>query len=185
MLMSDVMDEALDSQKRNIGTRTGRAFDSWVALARASGIDKHGALLAWLKSEHGLGHGDANLIAMTARRPDPGPGEGDVLGTIYTGPKAGLRPFHERVVALAQGFGDDVTISPKQGYVSLRRSKQFATVGPASGGRLELGLNLKGVAPDGRLEPATGMCIHRIRLTSPDDFDPEVQGWLREAYERA
>src|SRR5918993_2026496 len=150
MLMPDVVDEALDNQKRNIGTRTGRAFEAWVAIARASGIDTHGALLAWLKAEHGLGHGDANLIVLTARRPDPGTGQSDVLGTIYAGPKAGLRPFHERVVAIAEGFGEDVTVSPKQAYVSLRRTRQFATVGPASGGRLELGLNLKGVAPEGR-----------------------------------
>jgi hypothetical protein len=181
----DVVDEALDNQKRNIGTRTGRTFEAWVAIARASGIEKHGALLAWLKSEHGLGHGDANLIALTARRPDPEPGATDALDTIYAGPKAGLRPFHERVVALAQGLGEDVTVAPKQAYVSLRRTRQFATVGPASGGRLELGLNLKGVAPEGRLEPASGMCTHRVRLISPDDFDAEVQGWLREAYERA
>jgi hypothetical protein len=174
----DVVDEALDNQKRNIGTRTGRAFEAWVAIARASGIEKHGALLAWLKAEHGLGHGDANLIALTARRPDP-------EDTIYAGPKAGLRPFHEQVVALAQGLGEDVAVAPKQAYVSIRRTRQFATVGPASGGRLELGLNLKGVTPEGRLEPATGMCTHRVRLISPDDFDAEVQGWLREAYERA
>src|SRR5215204_3582861 len=183
MLMPDVVDEALDNQKRNIGTRTGRTFEAWVAIARASSIAKHAALLAWLKAEHGVGHGDANLIALTARRPDPEPGESDVLATIYAGPKAGLRPFHERVVTLARSFGDDVTVSPKQAYVSLRRTRQFATVGPASGGRLELGLDLKNVTPEGRLEPATGMCTHRVRLLSPDDFDAEVQGWLREAYE--
>jgi hypothetical protein len=29
------------------------------------------------------------------------------------------------------------------------------------------------------------MCTHGVRLASPDEFDGEVQGWLREAYERA
>jgi hypothetical protein len=69
--------------------------------------------------------------------------------------------------------------------VALRRSKQFATVGPASGGRLEVGLNLKGKEPAGRLEATTGMCTHRVRLSSPTEFDDEVRGWLREAYDRA
>ena len=82
-------------------------------------------------------------------------------------------------------FGADVEQAPKQAYVSLRRSKQFATVGPASGGRLEVGLNLKGIEPAGRLEAGGGMCTHRVRLTDPTEFDAEVVGWLREAYERA
>ena len=68
---------------------------------------------------------------------------------------------------------------------ALRRSKQFGTVGPASGGRLEIGLNLKGVEPTGRLEASTGMCTHRVRLSGPQELDDEVRGWLREAYERA
>ena len=84
-----------------------------------------------------------------------------------------------------RAFGEDVELAPKQSYVSLRRSKQFATVGPASGGRLEVGLNLKGIEPSGRLEASSGMCTHRVRLVSADEFDGEVQGWLHEAYDRA
>ena len=53
--MPDVVDEAVENQKRNVELRTGRAFDSWVDLARASGPEKHGELVAWLKSQHGMG----------------------------------------------------------------------------------------------------------------------------------
>lgn len=186
--MPDVVDEAVESQKRNIEGRTGRAFDEWVALARASGRERHGELLGWLKAEHGVSHGDANLIALTARRPaDVGAGTGaaDPLDAIYAGAKAPLRPFHEQVIAIAQGFGADVSLAPKQAYISLRRAKQFGTVGPASGGRLEIGLNLKGTEPVGRLEAATGMCTHRVRLTPADRLDDEVIDWLRKAYDLA
>lgn len=187
--MPDVVDEAVEKQKRNVEGRTGRAFDAWVALACASGPDKHGELLSWLKAEHGLGHGDANLIALTARRGGDGGLAGsaavDPLDAIYAGAKARLRPFHARLVAVAHGFGADVSLAPKQAYVSLRRAKQFATVGPVSRGRLEIGLNLKGTEPVGRLEAATGMCTHRVRLSTADDLDDEVIGWLREAYDRA
>ena len=54
--MPDVVDEAVENQKRNVELRTGRAFDSWVELARASGPEKHGELVAWLKARRQLGH---------------------------------------------------------------------------------------------------------------------------------
>ena len=179
------VDDAIQTQIRNIEASTGRSMAEWVALVNGSGKTRHGEVLAWLKSEHGLSHGNANRVALTALRGAAAP-EGDALiDTIYAGPKAALRPFHDQVVALAQGFGDDVELAPKQAYVALRRSKQFGTVGPASGGRLEIGLNLKGIEQNGRLEATTGMCTHRVRLSGPEELDHEVRGWLREAYERA
>jgi hypothetical protein len=104
---------------------------------------------------------------------------------ICRGPKADLRAFHDRIVATAQGLGGDVQLAPKQAWVNVRRAKQSATVGPVSGDRLEVGLNLKDVAPAGRLEPATGMCTHHVRMSERAEFDAEVVGWLRVPYDRA
>jgi Domain of unknown function (DUF4287)/Domain of unknown function (DUF5655) len=180
------LDDATRTQIANIERKTGKSMDELVAMVAASGLQKHGEIVAWLKSEHGFGHGDANLVAITAKRGSVLEQDTDALvDAMYAGPKAALRPFHDRVIAAAQALGGDVELAPKQAYVSLRRSKQFGTVGPASGGRLEVGFNLKGVEPDGRLEATTGMCTHRVRLSSPDEFDAEVAGWMREAYERA
>jgi Domain of unknown function (DUF5655)/Domain of unknown function (DUF4287) len=178
------VEDAVQTQARNIEQKHGRSMDDLVAMVGASGKAKHGEIVAWLKSEHGFGHGDANLVALTALRGPAAPAGDDLVEAIYAGPKAALRPFHDRVIEITRGFGD-VELSPKQTYVSLRRAKQFGTVGPASGGRLEIGLNLKGVEPAGRLEPTTGMCTHRVRLTDPSELDAEVIGWLREAYDRA
>ena len=178
-------DAQIQNQIRNIEASTGRSMDDWVALVHASGNTKHGQIVSWLKTEHVMSHGNANRVALIALR-EPDAPEGDALvDAIYSGPKANLRPFHDRVVATASGFGDDVERAPKQAYVSLRRAKQFATVGPAPGGRLEVGLNLKGVEPAGRLKAGGGMCTHRVRLADPSEFDAEVVGWLREAYDRA
>ena len=179
------LDDATRNQIRNIEANTGRSMSEWVALVATSGRAKHGEIVAWLKSHHGFTHGNANLVALTALRGPAAP-EGDALvDRIYSGPKASLRPLHDRVVGLARGLGSDVELAPKQSYVSLRRSKQFGTVGPASGGRLEVGLNLKDVEPGGHLETATGMCTHRVRITTPAELDAEVEGWLRAAYEQA
>ena len=81
-------------------------------------------------------------------------------------------------------FGE-FEVSPKKDYVSLRRRKQFAMVGPASGGRLEVGINLPDVPVGPRLEQASGMAPRRVRLTTPDEIDAELLGWLRQAYDRS
>ncbi len=179
------IDDAVKSQARNIERATGRSVDTWVALVKASGKQRHMDILAWLKAEHGFSHGNANLVALTVKRGTNPSGAADLVDAMYAGPRASLRWFHDQVIETTRGFGADVELSPKQAYVSLRRSKQFGTVGPASGGRLEVGLNLAGVEPTGRLEAATGMCTHRVRLSSPEELDNELIGWLRMAYQRA
>ena len=124
-------------------------------------------------------------MALTAKRGSVSSGSDNLVDAMYAGPKASLRPFHDHVISLASGFGDDVELAPKQAYVSLRRSRQFGTVGPGPRGVLEIGLNLPGVEPTGRLEAAGGMCTHRLRLASPDELDAGAVKWLREAYDRA
>ena len=178
------LEDSVLSQVRNIEEATGRSMDEWVALVKASGKERHAEIVAWLKAEHGFGHGNANLVAIIAKRGSAVGGD-ELVGAMYAGPKAALRPFHDKVIELARSFGADVELAPKQAYVSLRRSKQFGTVGPGPKGRIEIGLNLAGIPPAGRLEAAGGMCTHRVRLSSTDELDTEMVGWLREAYQRA
>ncbi|MFI7108285.1 DUF4287 domain-containing protein [Nonomuraea sp. NPDC050227] len=50
----------------SIETRYGRPVQDWIDLINTSSLTKHMELVAWLKTEHGLGHGHANaLVAHT------------------------------------------------------------------------------------------------------------------------
>jgi len=40
----------------------GRPIAEWVEIIRAAPPGKHMEVVAWLKSEHGLGHGHANAL---------------------------------------------------------------------------------------------------------------------------
>ena len=85
-------------------------------------------------------------------------------------------------------FGSDVELSPKKGYVSLRRNKQFAIIQPSTATRVDVGINLKGVKPTDRLEASgsfNAMVSHRVRLSEAKDVDSELVAWLKQAYASA
>lgn len=170
----------------NLPAKTGRSLDEWFQVLDAAGIPSHGAAMTYLKSEHGMTHGFANLVVGLFRaRGQEAPSDDQLVAAQYSGKKATLRPVLDRVVAMVQEFGPDVEIVPKKTGVSLRRSKQFALVEVPSAARAALGLNLRGMPGTDRLREVTGMCTHRVDLVSVDGVDAEVQGWLREAYDRA
>ena len=53
----------------SIERKYGRPIAYWKELITASELKKQMELVAWLKSEHGLGHGHANaLVADTLRQ---------------------------------------------------------------------------------------------------------------------
>lgn len=185
--MTDKAKAAEDSQWANLEKQTGKNRVQWIALANGAGLAKHGELVAWLKSEHGIGHGYANLVAIRAREAAAGgaASEDDLLAEMFAGRKAALKPRYDKLMTLVQKLGEDVEAAPKKTYVSLRRNRQFALVQPSTATRLDLGLNLKGVAPQGRLEASgsfNAMCTHRIRLEQDADVDAEVMDWLGQAY---
>lgn len=190
--MSDI-DKAFETQLKNIQTRTGKSLDQLYALIGKSGLTKHGAIRDMLKRDLSMGHGDANTLVhfyfksdqAPAPRANDSPG-GDVLGDIYSGAKAHLRPIHDKLMVAIHKFGP-FEIAPKKGYVSLRRRKQFATIGPATQTRVEVGLNIRGVTPTARLValPVGGMCQCKVNLTEVQEVDKELITWIRQAYDGA
>jgi len=178
---------ALATQLRHIETRTGKTLDQLRRMIEGSGLAKHGEQRSWLMQQFGLGHGDANTVVTLARQAAaPAPASGDPLDAIYSGAKSGLRPLHEALLAEIAKLGPFET-APKQKYVSLRRKKQFAMLGPATKDLVELGLNVKDLGAHPRLKamPAGGMCAYTVRFGQPDEVDATLLGWVRAAYDAA
>lgn len=170
---------------------TGKSLPDWIKIASTSGKAKHGELVSWLKTEHKITHGYANLIAHNVLKSDSGSriaAGDDLVSEMFAGDKAELRPIFDALMKRITAFGNDIEQSPKKGYLSLRRTTQFATLHPSTKTRFDVGLKLKGVAPAGRLEAAgswNGMVTHRVRLESVKDVDAELGDWLKQAYDKA
>lgn len=183
------LDKAVATQLANIEKRSGKTLAELGEILRASGLAKHGELRDYLKRELGMGHGDANTTVHHVRGAGAAAEAGDkggdaVLDAIYTGPRAALRPIHDKLMNAIGQFGE-FEIAPKKGYLSLRRKKQFAMLGPATSTRFELGLNMKGVPATGRLleQAPGGMCNYKVRLSDAGEVDDAVIAWARQAYD--
>ena len=133
--MSDV-DKAVQTQLANIQVATGKTLDELYQLVRQRGVAKHGEILKRLKrlkAELGLGHGDANAIALQYLKSPTAQGAGgggqqasggDILDEIYSGAKAPLRPIHEAVMTEIRKLGErnpePLAVPQRQGPDALR-----------------------------------------------------------------
>ena len=186
----DSLDKARITQLNNIQKKTGKTIDEIRIIVRESGLLKHAAIRQMFIDRFSLGFGDATMLVHFAQFSDgqtaavatqASPQE--ILDGIYTGTKAGLRPLHDLVMNEVFKLGE-FSIAPKKGYLSLRRKRQFAMIGPGSKNRLEIGLNMKGIPPTERLleQPAGGMCQYKIFLNSEKEVDDELINYLKTAY---
>ncbi len=188
--MNDV-EKAIATQLANIEKRSGKSLAELAALVRGSGLVKHGEIRDMLKRDLGLGHGDANTLTHHVLKSDgqsaaAGLSTDAVVAGLYTGAKVALRPIHDKLLAEIAKFGE-FEIAPKKTYVSLRRKKQFAMIGPATNTQVEVGLNMKGVAATPRLIelPPKSMCNYKVRLSTVGEVDAALLGWLKQAFKSA
>lgn len=184
-------EQATQTQLANIQKKTGKTLDELASFVGGSGLTRHGEIRDMLKDRLGLGHGDANtlthvVLASDGARAAAGKSDTEVLDGIYTGAKVGFRPIHEALMAEIGRFGA-FEVAPKKGYVSLRRARQFAMIGPKTNTRFEVGLNCRDLPAHARLveQPKGSMCSHVVALTDVSGVDAELVGWLRTAYEAA
>ena len=183
------MDQGTQTMIENLYKNTGKTLEQWIDTVKKENFEKHGEIIRFLKEQHSLTHGFANLIAHKAKGSDAGSAENqdDLITKQYQG-KEHLKPLYEKVITEIQKFGKDIEIAPKNAYVSVRRKKQFAILQPATKTRFEIGINLKGQEPTGKLEAISGsnaMCSHKINIATPEDIDKEVLDWIKQAYNKA
>ena len=168
--------------------KTRKPLEHWIEVVKDAQIEKHSAIINFLKTEHGFTHGFANFVALKARRSDAASQDEDELLTNQYKGKETLKPIYEKLVQAIGQFGSDITQTPKKDSVSIIRKRQFALIKPATKTRIDLGLKLKDKPTTDRLGnsgPFGSMCTHRVQLYTPEEVDEELVNWLKEAYDKA
>ena len=49
--------------EKGLEEKTGKPLSHWIEVVKASGIEKHNAIIKHLKTEYGFTHGFANFVA--------------------------------------------------------------------------------------------------------------------------
>jgi predicted transport protein len=179
------MDKALQTMIDNMPEKTGKSLNEWKAILKEKAFIKHSEGIKYLKTEHNVTHGFANTIVTLSKEENTTPD--DLVSIQYKG-KEVLFPIYEKLIEFVKTLGDDVTITPKKGSVSIIRKRQFVLIKPATKTRIDLGFKLKDKPTTDRLEnsgPFGTMCTHRVKLSEVSEIDQELKDWISEAYSKS
>ncbi|MBD8488191.1 DUF4287 domain-containing protein [Echinicola sp. CAU 1574] len=179
------MEKALQTMIDNMPEKTGKSLTEWLEILKDKSFSKHSEAVQYLKKEHQVTHGFANTIVTLSK--DEAASEDDLVTAQYKG-KEELLPIYQALIKYVKTLGEDVTITPKKGSVSIIRKRQFILIKPATKTRIDLGFKLKDQPTTERLGdsgPFGTMCTHRVQLLEVAEVDAELKGWIKEAYEKS
>jgi hypothetical protein len=167
--------------------QTGESLASWNAKIKAQSLAHEPDLRAWLATQNVTGYPAMLLVFETFGYPDYLQKDADELIDGQYRDRPNLLPIYDAVVEAVLGLGH-VELQARKTYVALIGPKRtFASIQATTKTRVDIGLRLDGIKPDGRLEIAKSIgqssMTHKLALASVDDLDDEALGWLRRAYE--
>ncbi|MEP5254109.1 MAG: DUF4287 domain-containing protein [Winogradskyella arenosi] len=179
------MDKALKTMIDNMPEKTGKSLAEWKILLKDKAFAKHSEAVNYLKTEYKVTHGFANTIVTLSK--DEHHTSEDLVENQYKG-KENLIPIYNALISFVKSLGEDISITPKKGSVSIIRKRQFILIKPATKTRIDLGFKLKDKPNTERLEnsgPFGAMCTHRVRLSNLEEVNEELKSWISEAYEKS
>lgn len=181
------VDEMTQTMINNLPEKTGKSLEEWLMHLKTAGLEKHGEIVKYLKSEHNVTHGFANLITHYFLNPSIEEKKED--NDLDVGLLLGKEPIAEvffKAKSIFEGLKGEVEFAYKKAYISLRTpKKQFAILQPSTKDRVDIGLNLKGVEPEGIVQAAgswNAMVTHRIKVATVAELDG-LEPWVQKAYD--
>lgn len=182
-------EEMLQTMIGNMPEKTGKSLEEWHTVLKQTGHQKHGELMKVLKGDYEVSHGFANTIAQLYLKPEllaPKTESENTLDAELLKGKEDISEVFLKAKSMLEAIKGEVEFAYKKTYISLRTpKKQFALLQPSTKTRVDIGLNLKGIEPEGNVEAAGSwntMVSHRIKVANTDDLKG-LQTWLQKAYD--
>jgi hypothetical protein len=173
--------------KAQLERQTGESLEAWKAKVAEQAPKGEPDLRAWLATQGVTGYPAMLLVNETFGYPDYLLKDADELIDGQYRDRPGLVPVYDAVVEQMLGLGY-VELQARKTYVALIGPKRtFASIQATTRSRIDVGLRLDGVPPEGRLEIAKSIgqssMTHKIALAAVADVDDEAVAWFRRAYE--
>lgn len=176
-----------DMAGRLLKERTGEDTAAWNQRINFEHFNDEKSLREWLSKQGVLSYPQSLLVWECFGYPDYMIATADALIDQQYADQPQLRMIFDALVNAAESFGE-VIIQARKTYVALVTSRRtFARIQPATRERVYLALRLEGQIPGGRLQPSR---VHettplQITLSSAEEVDAEVIGWLQKAYDQS
>lgn len=181
------LETSLEKRLARIQERSDTSLDEAFRILGASDLEGRDGLRDLLEERTGMDRDDAEtLVHVFRQRGEDAPRtlEGE-LDRIYSGERRELRRIHDIILERLERLGD-FEVSAKKAYVSLRRQRRFATVGPVRKTHVEVGLDAEALEPGERLRrDGLGGSRYSVRISDPEEVDDELLEWVRIAFESA
>jgi Domain of unknown function (DUF5655) len=176
-----------DQIHRQLERQTGEGVEAWSGKIKTAAPVDEPALRAWLADRGVTGYPAMLLAWETFGYPDFLTATADELVDAQYADRPDVRPIFDAVIAAVSALSG-AEIQARKTYVSLVSPRRmFGIVQASTKKRVDLGLRLDGVEPQGRLLLAKSLgsdrVTRRLALESVDDLDDEALDWIRHAYE--
>ena len=83
----------------NLPKNTGKSLDEWMKILKSINFSKHGEIIKFLKEEHSVTHGYANMLAHHLRgsSSDMVANKDDLINNQYKG-KEHFKPVYDKLI---------------------------------------------------------------------------------------
>jgi Domain of unknown function (DUF5655)/Domain of unknown function (DUF4287) len=169
---------------------TGSDLKEWLTEIKVSGVEKRNDIINLLKTESGLGHMNASLLAgiyLNGGKPVYASTE-DLLENQFAKAE-GMRPLYDVFLKFVQNAFPNATVLPKKTYISILEKREFAAINIKKS-ELRIGFDLgdrpfDGVVTKSKLTGPMPRISHQIVLTNESELNSEVVKLLQDSFSRS
>lgn len=169
---------------RNLKAKTGKSVEEWADMLTEQKLSEKKEVVAFLKSEKGLGHFQARAVYEFISGSNPYEDPIDLVEGLFN--TEASRTLYELAKVRIAALGADIRVQPCRTYIPFYRTKQFATLTKNKENQLILGLNFPSDQQAGtvfrKATTGSGRINVETLLASEADLTPEILDHILIAY---